>query len=389
MVWPFECCPRDVEQRSPAHLGFMEGPIYSFEGATLYGGDCVATMKALGPASVDTVLTDPPYGIDMTSRGWDSFGSARGTPPAEAASNRRGEDAFEAWCRDWASACIRVLKPGGHLIAFGSPRKWHRLACAIEDTGFEIRDQIAWLYSTGYPKSRDISVAIDEHYNMIRSDRRTETTGSGATYGRRHRVIDKGTPVTDDAMRWQGWGSGLRPGYEPIIVARKPLDGLLANNVLTHNTGAINIAAATNDRGRWPANVAIDRNLIPLLDTQSGRTAGDSAMIFPTFMFVPKADAAERPKFEQVMHPTVKPLSLMRWLCRVFTPQGGLILDPFAGSGTTLEAALLERFRVIGIERETDYHQLIRIRVTRTQDPRKALAMTEEDPGLFEMLDRP
>lgn len=365
----------------------MEEPVYNFEGATVYGGDCVAIMGQLEPDSIDAVITDPPYGIDMTSRGWDSFGSDKSAPPVGDPGLSGSVDAFESWCRDWAVACLRVLKPGAHLIAFGSPRKWHRLACAIEDAGFEIRDQIAWLYATGYPKSRDISAAIDEHHHAVRSDRRTETGGTGATYGSRHRVIDKGTAVTDDAIRWQGWGSGLRPGYEPIVVARKPLDGTLTSNVLAHGTGAMHIATAANDLGRWPANVAIDRNLVPLLDSQSGRTAGDSAVIFPTFMFVPKADSAERPKFDEIAHPTVKPLSLMRWLCRIFTPQGGMILDPFAGSGTTLEAALLEKFRVIGMERESDYHPLIRIRVTRTQDPREAIALAEEDPGLFEMLD--
>lgn len=244
VVWPLRCCrQRSRPAGSSARLWLMKEPVYRFGDATVYGGDCVATMRER--ASQYRRRNHRPAVRDRYGQSWlGHLRIGQGGFPARDRGRIADTDAFEHWCRDWVSACLRVLKPGGHLITFGSPRKWHRLAGAIEDAGFEIRDQIAWLYATGYPKSRDISGAIDEHHNAYRPDRRTETNGVGATYGRRHRVMDKGTAVTGDAIRWQGWVSGLRPGYEPIVVARKPFDGTFTRSVLTHGTGAMHIAAA-------------------------------------------------------------------------------------------------------------------------------------------------
>ena len=347
-------------------------------------GDCLNILRSLGENTVDAVVTDPPYGLGFMGKAWDAL------PPGE----------------EWARECLRVLKPGGHLLAFGGTRTWHRLAVAVEDAGFELRDSIAWLYGSGFPKSLDVSKAIDK--------------AAGAT----REVI--GQHATPEAEQWSGWGTALKPAFEPIVVARKPLaKGTVAANVLEHGTGALNIDACRiegafvsgwsksgskasenssmsgpnyerapkpdNPSGRWPANVCLDADQAAALDEQSGtstskrsaRGAGKAASATygewgmaeddtrghddsggaSRFFYGAKAPKRERPVVDGVAHPTVKPLALMRWLVRLITPPGGIVLDPFAGSGTTLEAVVLEGFIAVGIEREADYLKLIEARM--------------------------
>jgi hypothetical protein len=307
-------------------------------------GDCIEEMRAMPDATIDAIVTDPPYGLGFMGKAWDDL------PPGE----------------EWARECLRVLKPGGHLLAFGGSRTWHRLAVAVEDAGFEIRDSIAWLYGSGFPKSHNVGKALVK---------------AGA----------------DEAEQWQGWGTALKPAFEPVVVGRKPLNGTVAANVLAHGTGALNIdgsrtgtesftahgGGVTGDHrvyngdrkngqgipalerganprvGRWPTNVVLD-------DSQAAEL-GDPAKFFPTFRYESKAPKRERPVVDGVAHPTVKPLGLMRWLVRLVTPPGGVVLDPFAGSGTTLEAAKLEGFAAVGIEREAEYLPLIDARLTRAE----------------------
>jgi site-specific DNA-methyltransferase (adenine-specific) len=379
-----------------------------------------ARALPLPARSVDAVVCDPPYEISFMARSWDAAGVA-----------------FDP--RTWAEA-LRVLKPGGHLLAFGGTRTWHRLVCAVEDAGFEIRDSVMWLYGSGFPKSLDVAKAIDVGY-IGDGDRRLTA------------------PATDDARRWQGWGTALKPGYEPIVVARKPLAGTVASNVLGYGTGALNIdgcriassepiashhmtngtkvamgegwhdAYASGDAGkltqtvgRWPTNVVLSHPplldehgqvigdgcedgcvpgcLVADLDRQSGTTvsaggsgahsgrlgygsgvngtnvgqnagglgdSGGASRFFPTFRYQAKADDWERPRVNGVAHPTVKPLDLIRWLVRLVTPPAGLVLDQYAGSGTTVEAALMEGFPVIGIENWEPYLPLIAFRVDRAR----------------------
>lgn len=316
----------------------------------LHLGDCVKAMAAMPAESVDAVVTDPPYGLSFMGRTWD------GKMPGQ-----------EAW-----EACQRILKPGGHLLAFGGTRTFHRLTCAIEDAGFEVRDCLSWLYGSGFPKSLDVSKAIDKAAGAERTE----------------------------AAEWDGWGTALKPAWEPVVVARKPLAGTVAANVLKHGTGAINVdgcrveaspedeaaRAATRGRwrrslqrgtvgqpgqhnalaaaqsgdtrvgtspaelpaGRWPANVVLDEQAAEMLD--EANTGGPSR-----FFYTAKASSAER---DGATHPTVKPHALMRWLVRLVTPLGGVVLDPFAGSGTTLLAARQEHMRAIGIEREAEYAEM-------------------------------
>ena len=231
----------------------MTDPYYQDERVTLWHGDCLDVLPALPDASVDSVVTDPPYELGFMGKGWDATGIAYNVT---------------VW-----RECLRVLKPGGHLLAFGGTRTWHRLAVAIEDAGFEVRDSIAWLYSQGFPKSLDVSKAIDR--------------AAGAERGIEARST--GTPATPDAERWQGWGTALKPAFEPVVVARKPLQGTVASNVLAHGTGALNVdgcrvgaglfvpggggnlpsggimgrknsgkpSTAGHTSGRWPANVVL------------------------------------------------------------------------------------------------------------------------------------
>lgn len=500
---------------------------------TVHHGDCLDVLRSLPGSSVDSIVTDPPYGLGFMGKAWDDL------PPG----------------LPWAQECLRVLKPGGHLLAFGGTRTWHRLAVAVEDAGFEVRDSIAWLYGSGFPKSLDVSKAIDKagHLSRPRALEFTEwmrSTGisasaineaTGTNMGshyltdktqpavavadlfdrlrpllpevpeRIERLVaertglswadyqarpvtqeereklrsgevisfdqrssaDRGRrdiPATPAAQQWQGWGTALKPAFEPIVVARKPLVGTVAANVLAHGTGALNVDGCRVGRqegdrteygrgqtlphanttaslgkfaevtpytpdagGRWPANVLLDGSQAEALDEQSGHLKaprsngsktpegmngtdtfrihareqkpgraddGGASRFFPvfpqefdccsatvdnaegstcapssdpdlpTFRYQAKAPTRERPTVAaedgtKTAHPTVKPLALMRWLVRLVTPPGGTVLDTFAGSGTTVEAALLEGFSCVAIEREADYLPLIDARILR------------------------
>jgi len=321
---------------------------------SLHTGDCLEVLKTLDAESIDAIVTDPPYGLAFMGKKWD----------------------YDVPSTDIWQECLRVLKPGGHLLAFAGTRTQHRMACRIEDAGFEIRDMIAWVYGSGFPKS--------------------------------HNLKDE----------WQGWGTALKPALEPITMARKPLIGTVAENVLEHGTGAINVDgcrvgmekrfnhATTKSKtialgsfsmcngkgstvsGRWPANFIHDGS------DEVTDLVGSAARFF----YCPKASKAEReagldgmesihrvngnkwtdqdyrvtngerpPSAESGPrtnhHPTVKPIDLMAYLCRLITPPNGTILDPFTGSGSTGVAALREGFKFIGIELNPEYAEIARKRI--------------------------
>ena len=381
----------------------------------LLKGDCLALIKDLPDNSIDSIVTDPPYELGFMGKAWDNSGIAYNV---------------ELW-----SECLRVLKPGGHLLAFGGSRTYHRLACAVEDAGFEIRDQIMWLYGSGFPKSLNVSEAIDKAAGAERLDRVITRAGkSGSHENPRRHVTNAGTPQTVEAQQFDGWGTALKPAHEPIVVARKPLVGTVANNVLTYGTGALNIdgcrvGSGTGetktyevsdmrggdfgqdketyanrakltytkvDSGRWPTNVIHDGS-----DEVLAGFPGDGPAA--RFFYCAKASKSERNaglealealeaqgsyKFrtdgsldgrttdaKANVHPTVKPLALMRYLVRLVTPPGGVVLDPFLGSGTTAVAAILEGFGWVGFEMTEDYWPIIESRV--------AWAQNQEIQGVF------
>lgn len=364
-------------------------------------GDCIGVLKGLDDSTFDSIVTDPPYALSFMGKDWDSFGNGLG---------------YQTWCEQWARECLRVLKPGGFLLAFGGTRTYHRLTTAIEDAGFEIRDSLHWIYGSGFPKSRDISKAIDSEAGAERqADQYTGPNygdGMGGGY-----TIAKAHGTTDEAKQWEGWGTALKPAHEPIVMARKPLsEKTVAANVLEHGTGAINITGcrvgsevhkipghrdSPNDcmagrnyaspahvvEGRWPPNVILSDEAAEEMDHQSGtlksgnrkagtyglmgyrygdeptqaempQVIGDSggaSRFFPCFKYTPKAAKKERPVVDGIpAHPTVKPIALMQWLVRLVTPPGGYVLDPFAGTGTTAEACWLEGFDCLLIERDSD-----------------------------------
>jgi DNA modification methylase len=303
-------------------------------------------LGELEPDSVDAIVTDPPYGIGFQNEHWDS--KALQEAAAKAGRDRlTPNEAFEVWSRIWAEGCRRVLKPGGFLAAFGSPRTFHRLACGIEDGGLEIRDTLMWLYAEGMSKSR-------------------RYPGGRATT--------------------------LKPAFEPIVLARRGLDGTTEETIARHGTGALNTESCRVE-GRHPANVILGHDP----DCEEGSCApgcavaeadgcvgeGRARLAPSRFLYTPKASRAERdagcerlPKraldlFPNAgtsgdarnFHPTVKPQELMRWLVRLLCPPGGLVLDPTAGSGTTGAAAVLEGRRFLGIELEPAYVEIAKARI--------------------------
>jgi len=407
---------------------------------TILHGNNLDILPTLPDNSVDSIITDPPYELGFMGKKWDSSGIAY---------------SVELW-----TECFRVLKSGGHLLSFGGTRTFHRMAVAIEDAGFEIRDNIAWLYGSGFPKSHNVSKSIDRMAGVEREVigsrpltgngktmksgfHQPDGTGAGETI--KEDVFEFTTPATNEAKQWEGWGTALKPAHEPIIVARKPLIGTVAKNVLTYGTGAINIDGSRigteaitintfdngakpfgnavgepftsrQSQGRWPANIILDEHTAGLLDEQSGVSTSKAGSPRGTykkglfansefnkvgsehndsggasrFFYVAKANKSDRNEglgglpikrpddrsstgmgtFEekgvqpqQNFHPTVKPTALMAYLVKLVTPPNGTVLDPFAGSGSTGKAAILNDFNFIGIEMTEDYLPIIQGRL--------------------------
>jgi DNA modification methylase len=561
-------------------------------------GDCVDLMRAMPECSVDSIVTDPPYGLEFMGKEWDAPWKGSGTVesvhegqdkshPFRDGSSRvrygtKDMPAFQAWFETVAAECLRVLKPGGHLLAFGGTRTYHRMACAIEDAGFEIRDSIHWVYGSGFPKSlnvgkaidkrrderheeallvtvpmaeamrakgltrRDLNVAVGREPNDAGSAQSWTTVFADGAHKPRVPTVEqwavlrdlldlawlddevwrlngrKGSPgeawskrevtgqhdrpdprlttwaemqgnprgvakkrrdipATDEARRWEGWGTALKPAHEPIVVARKPLSGTVAGNVLVWGTGGLNIdgcrvgteqtktlrgvstvgeggwkttggdalTARDNPPGRWPANIVLDGAAAAALDQQSGVSksssggrsgthpapmdwgkddtardrgghtdSGGASRFFTQadfgpddwpFVYQAKPSKRERnagldglpeqaagslnmrtdahavktdnaTQERQNHHPTVKPVALMRHLVRLVTPPGGTVLDPFAGSGTTLVAAVLEGMHAIGCEMTDEYLPIIEGRVAWAEEQAQAAAEAEANP---------
>ena len=368
-------------------------------------GDCLDSIRTLADCSVDSVVTDPPYALVSISKRFGGKGAAPAKSDGASGVYKRASSGFmgktwdtgeRAFSEEFWSEVLRVLKPGGYCLAFSGTRTYHRLACAIEDSGFEIRDQMAWTYKSGFPKSHNVSKAIDKHLGCERKKVRIENprianmptakTGESRPWLESARQNGFHEAVSDEAVSWQGWGSAMKPSWEPVCVARKPLIGTLAENVITHGTGALNIdctrigtrigtrtvstgevvssnyamGGANYGRvpvgktvGRWPANIITDGSyeVAYALNDLDGK-----GRIF----YSAKADDDDRCGSK---HPTVKPVDLMAYLCRLVTPPGGTVLDPFAGSGSTGMACLREGFHAILMEREAEYVTDIKNRI--------------------------
>ena len=372
--------------------------------STLHLGDCLEVLRTMADNSVDAVVTDPPYGLSFMGKKWDY------DVPSVAI---------------WAE-CLRVLKPGGHLLAFAGTRTQHRMAARIEDAGFEIRDMIAWVYGSGFPKSLDVSKAIDKAAGLERDRIPGGQGGANNILGaRKCGEAISGEAISGEAQQWSGWGTALKPALEPITMARKPLAGTVAANVLEHGTGALNVdgcrVGATKNvptsvskkapancygkfgwagemlgvgghdpnLGRWPANLIHDGSdeVVGLFPqnvngaVSNGNKAGNGyhgkfgvveqhagygdTGSAARFFYTAKASRDDRE--DGNTHPTVKPTDLMRYLCRLVTPPGGIVLDPFMGSGSTGKAAMLEGFGFIGIEREAPSYAIAQQRISRAQ----------------------
>ena len=509
-------------------------PYYTTEGVTLHLGDCLDILPTLPDNSVDAVVCDPPYGLTELAAttvlqaisAW--MAGDRTHVPDGKGFMGKDWDRFVPPPGVW-DECLRVLKPGGHLAAFSAPRTLDLMTLSIRIAGFEIRDSLHWITGSGFPKSLDVSKAIDkaggaspeEQAAVLRRAReragltregladavgckvtsirnwedgraraagrdveyiipsaeyrarladllgysadersiagvREDRRGDNTVIGLGHSGIKYGSATTELAHQWSGWGTALKPAHEPIVLARKPLAGTVAGNVLAHGTGALNIGgcrvgveARSNHAGgssslqrvsrvehgyrkavtasvgqssevvgRWPSNVLLahppllDEHGQPVgdacadgcvpgcpvaeMDAQSGITgsnarankgerygslynkpsgeagarghydSGGASRFFHVFRYEAKAGSAERPRLpDGTAHPTVKPVSLMSWLVRLVTPPGGTVLEPFAGSGTTLEACVLEGVEVIGIERHEPYAELCRVRLSK------------------------
>lgn len=398
-------------------------------------GDCKERLKELHDNSVDAIITDPPYELGFMGKKWDNTGIAYNV--------------------DMWRECLRVLKPGGHLLAFGGTRTYHRMAVAIEDAGFEVRDMIEWVYGSGFPKSLNIGKAVDklQGNERIKTGEIKHHAQKGVAVAEERGAIGGGAfgqakdeEITKGNSEWEGWGTALKPSHEPICMARKPIsEKTVAENCLKYGTGGINIdesrvetdgsprkgGATTNGNlgwkpskeiytdGRFPANLIHDnseevRECFPETTHAGNKKAspadkgmfgigredfrntygndGNSASrFFKSIIYQAKASKSERNKgcdgLEEKQyshdgrdkeienpyqrnksvatnnHPTVKPIALMEYLIKMVTPRGGIVLDPFAGSGTTLVACKQNGYHYIGIELTEEYTLIIKARL--------------------------
>lgn len=402
-------------------------------------GNCLDLLKTLPDNSVDSIVTDPPYGLSFMGKKWDY------DVPSQ-----------EIW-----EECLRVLKPGGHLLAFAGTRTQHRMAVRIEDAGFEIRDMIAWTHGSGFPKSMDVSKAIDKAAGAEREvvgETPNHLAVSGVEYegvyhGGNTGAANITAPATEAAHQWQGWGTALKPALEPITVARKPLIGTVAENVITYGTGALNIdgcrvelngdyKSKANGRpsqtglgdnydpllanrpdtiGRWPANLIHDGSddVVKMFPQSKGTANGGKsernsknsetywgeggggfkggrstvahadAGSASRFFYCAKASKRERSEGMSNgtnTHPTVKPIALMEYLCKLVTQPGGIILDPFLGSGTTGKAAKNLGYSFIGFELTPEYFEIAsqRINGNDAPEPEDEAPDTGEDSSWFD-----
>lgn len=374
-------------------------------------GDNVESLKKLPDNSIDSVVTDPPYGLSFMNKKWD----------------------YDVPSVDFWKEVYRVLKPGGHVLSFGGTRTYHRMVVNIEDAGFEIRDQIMWLYGSGFPKSHNIGKAVDKIQGNEREvvgeierikplpskirDIYLKDDFNGESF------VPNKTEITKGNSQYEGWGTALKPANEPICVARKPLsEDTVAENVLKWGTGGINVDGCRigtesvpskghkcdtwnknyenlkweYNEGRFPANIILDEIAGELLDEQSGFLKsgsikphkqknktwkfscdevtssfnGDSGGA-SRFFYQAKVSKAERNMSGKCSHPTLKPVQLMSYLCRLVTPPNGIVLDPFMGSGSTGISAQLEGFRFVGMEMDSDYFKIAEARINSYEEYRK------------------
>ena len=367
----------------------------------LLNGDCIEQMQKLidEGVRVESVVTDPPYELGFMGKSWDASGIA-----------------FDK--KTWELA-FQLLKPGGYLLAFSASRNYHRMAVAVEDAGFEIRDQLMWIYGSGFPKSLNIGKAVDKELGNKRTDLGSNpnqrlNTPENDIY--EAGIRGKEARITKGNTEWEGWGTALKPAHEPIVMARKPLEGTVVDNVLEHGVGGINIDECRvglsegddprlGGKGSWKTDkMAKD----VYVGGYAGKETGSSELgRFPSnvmhdgldeewarFFYCPKTAKSERNQglvefddkqyshdgrkksienpyqrnksISKNSHPTVKPVELMKYLCRLVTPKGGTVLDPFMGSGSTGMAAKDEGFNFIGIEREKEYFKISEQRIKTT-----------------------
>ena len=336
----------------------------------LFCGNSLEVLKTLPENSIDSIVTDPPYEIDFMGKKWDSSGIAYNT---------------ELW-----TECMRVLKPGGMLLAFGATRTYHRMVVAIEDSGLAIKNQLGWMFGSGFPKGLNIGKAIDDKFGLTRevigkrkfpdgSEARATSRTGGFNEDKGQAVVT--APASPEAKQWEGWNTQLKPAFEPICLAQKPLEGNYVDNILKWGVGGLNIDGCrigiesgddifaknphtvggfghadakvygdsegslfSASNGRYPSNLIIDDSeevseLFPDGQGNSGSTS--------RFFYVAKTNKQDRNEGLETPngHLTVKPTELMRYLVRLITPKGGVVLDPFNGSGSTGKACMYEGIR--------------------------------------------
>lgn len=383
----------------------------------ILNGDNIEILKTLPENSIDSIITDPPYGIAFLGKEWDHKRATETTSkiaqlhnlPSGMKHTTLADDLeFQYWLRERWIECLRVLKPGGHVLAFSAARTYHHMAMSLQTAGFEIRDQIMWIYSSGFPKSQDVGRTIQRGLGV---KEKTKLKSNGPANGLSRMTFNQSDPAkfeetkdadtvvcTDpEAVQWQGWGTALKPAHEPICMARKPMKLSIAKNCQQWGTGALNIDATRierdNEEDRFPSNVIGEIPdyqkyfYCPKVSRRERHTGFDTSVIptDPSGKFDRTEDqqlnANERIENKGGNnHPTVKPVELMKYLIKLVTPPNGRVLDPFNGSGSTGMAAVELGYEYIGIEQDEKYCEISRRRIEghlRRVDPLRA-------SGLFE-----